>query len=80
MPDLLDVVSKVFGIDKEEITEDLEYQSIPSWDSINHLELVTALENEFNIEFEMDDIIAMESIAKIREILLRLNVNKANIE
>ena len=79
MPNLLDVVSKVFGIDKDEVTEDLEYQSIPSWDSINHLELVTELESKFNVEFEMDDIIAMESIAKIREILLSLNANLDDI-
>ena len=79
MPDLRDVVSKVFGIDKDEVTEELEYQSIPSWDSINHLELVTELESEFNVEFEMDDIIAMESIAKIREILLSLNANLDDI-
>ena len=79
MPDLRDVVSKVFGIDKDEVTEELEYQSIPSWDSINHLELVTELESEFNVDFEMDDIIAMESIAKIREILLSLNANLDDI-
>ena len=79
MPDLRDVVSKVFGIDKDEVTEELEYQSIFFWDSINHLELVTELESEFNIEFEMDDIIAMESIAKIREILLSLNANLDDI-
>ena len=79
MSDLRDIASKVFGIDKDEVTEELEYQSIPSWDSINHLELVTELESEFNVEFEMDDIIAMESIAKIRKILLSLSANLDDI-
>ena len=73
------VVSGVFGIQESEVTDTLEYQGILSWDSINHLELVSTLEVEFEIEFDMDDILAMENIKKIKEILIKLGIDEKTL-
>jgi len=70
------VFAETFAISNDEVSDDLEYQSITSWDSINHLDLVSNLESEFGVEFDMDDIIAMENVAKIKEILVRLGVDE----
>ena len=69
MSSFYEIVSKVFQIDAGEINDSLKYQEIQYWDSINHLQLVSELENEFDVEFEMDEIIAMETIGKIKELL-----------
>ena len=55
--------------------ENLEYQSIDSWDSIGHMTLVAALEEEFKISLETDDIIDFSSFKKGIEILKKYNVN-----
>lgn len=48
---------EVFEIDAGELNEGLEYQSIKAWDSVGHMALVAELEDIFDIELEMDDII-----------------------
>ncbi len=54
--------------------ETLKYQDIPAWDSVGHMGLVAALEDEFDIEMEIDDIIDMSSYEKGKEILAKYGV------
>lgn len=48
---------EVFEIDHDQLNSSLEYQSIKSWDSVGHMALMAALEDEFDIMLEMDDIV-----------------------
>ena len=52
----------------------LEYQSIPEWDSVGHMELVAALEDTFDIMMDTEDIIDFSSYEKGIEILKKYNV------
>ena len=45
---------------KEEDVDKLEYQSIPEWDSVGHMGLISELEEAFNIQFEMDDVVLLK--------------------
>jgi acyl carrier protein len=65
------IFSEVIGIDKSEVNDSIAYNSCESWDSLVHLELVNELEDAFDIEFEMDDIIAMETFGKVKEIVMK---------
>lgn len=47
----------------------LSYQSIPSWDSVGHLVLISGIEEEFQLTMDMDDIIEFGSYTKGLEIL-----------
>jgi hypothetical protein len=47
----------------------LAYQAVPLWDSVGHMALVAALEQEFDIMMETDDIIDLSSFEKGMEIL-----------
>ena len=47
----------------------LTYQSIPEWDSVGHMTLVSALEDAFDIMLETDDIIDLSSYEMAQEIL-----------
>ena len=67
--------SEAFEIEIEKINSDLEYNSIPEWDSIGHMTLISALEEKFNISFETDDIIDFSSFKKGIEILKKYSVN-----
>jgi acyl carrier protein len=61
--------SRVLGIPPEQVTDDLRYASIPQWDSIAHMSVISALEEQFEIMIDMDDVIDMNSVGKAREIV-----------
>ena len=63
-----------FSIDESLLDENLEYNAIPDWDSIGHMELIAELEEVFDIMMEMDDIIDFSSYKKGFELLEKYNV------
>jgi acyl carrier protein len=63
------------SINRDLISKNLEYNSIPEWDSIGHMSLMSALEETFKINFETDDIIDFSSFDKGKEILKKYKVN-----
>ena len=58
-----------FSINDEISLSSLEYNYSSEWDSIAHMALVAALEQEFDCMLEMDDILDMSSYAKTLEIM-----------
>lgn len=60
-------------INKEQLIG-LEYQSIPTWDSVGHMGLIAALEDAFDIMLDTDDIIDLSSYEKGKEILGKYDV------
>ncbi|MGE0759803.1 MAG: hypothetical protein AB7O38_22490, partial [Pirellulaceae bacterium] len=68
---LLRTISEVLRVDTATLSDDASPQTIPSWDSLNHLNLVLALESEFDISLPPEDALALQSVGKIREILNR---------
>ena len=46
------VMSTVFEIDSSELNHNSSPDSIENWDSLRHMNLVVALEEEFNVEFD----------------------------
>ena len=68
------VFKNIFEI--EEIAlKNLNYQDIPQWDSLGHMSMIGALEEEFDIMFEMDDIIEFSSFEKGIETLKKYKVD-----
>jgi acyl carrier protein len=61
-------------IPAEQITDDLKYNAIKEWDSIAHMTLIAALEDQFGIMLDTNDIIDMSSVGKAREILAKYDV------
>ena len=60
---------------QESELSNLKYQDIAAWDSVGHMSLMTALEETFGIEMEIDDIIEFSSFEVGRSILVKYNVN-----
>jgi acyl carrier protein len=51
-----EVMASVFDISKEDVKDDTSPDTIELWDSLKHMNLIVALEEEFEIEFSDDDI------------------------
>ena len=56
-----DVMAAVFEISVDEIKVGSSPHSVKLWDSMNHMKLVVALEEEFDIRFEDDEIPSLVS-------------------
>ena len=52
----ISIFCESFGIDKDDVSN-LTYQSIEAWDSVGHMSLMASLEEKFQIEIDIDDII-----------------------
>ena len=62
---LREVMSAVFGIDSTVIGSDASSATIAEWDSVRHLQLMLALEEEFNVQFEADELVSLRSLQLI---------------
>ncbi len=67
-------MAESLGLDPSGITDGLAYNSVKQWDSVAHMALVAALESEFNVMLDTDDIIGMSSVAVARDILRKHGV------
>ena len=63
------VFSEVLKIPPEEVRDSLSYRSFERWDSVSHMKIMARLADAMEIDFETQDIIAMETVGKVREIL-----------
>jgi len=50
------VMAAIFGISPNQISDDASPHDIKHWDSLKHMNLVLALEDEFDIRFEESEI------------------------
>lgn len=64
------VMSAVFEIPIDEIDDDSSPDNVGSWDSLKHMNLVVALEEEFDIEFIDDEIVEMMNLSQIKIIVM----------
>tara|TARA_B100000780_G_C20938859_1_gene374409 strand:+ start:261 stop:500 length:240 start_codon:yes stop_codon:yes gene_type:complete len=62
------------NIEDKVVSDKLKYNEIEEWDSIGHMSLVSAIEEEYKITFETDDIIDFSSFLKGIEILKKYKV------
>ena len=49
-------MSSLFSISTDKITNKTSFNSVKKWDSLKHLEFIIALEKEFQIKFDADEI------------------------
>ena len=69
------VVSKVFSISLDKITDESSPETIASWDSFNGLILVDELENKFNVKFSITEITDVKTISDIKRHLKNHGIN-----
>ena len=57
-----DIASDVLGIDADEVTEDTSFDDLDA-SSLDRIQLVTAMEDEFDLEIEDEKLLAINSVA-----------------
>jgi acyl carrier protein len=65
---------EAFGLEPAKFNMDITPDDVPEWDSLGHMRLVTALQEKFGVEFEIDEVMEMETVRKIAEIVEKKGV------
>ena len=64
-PHLDNVFKTTLGIDA--VPAGLSQKNCEAWDSVNHLNLILALEAEFGVAFEPEEIAAMQDLETVKK-------------
>ena len=67
---IYEIVSKVMGIPLSNVNIDSSPDTIEEWDSLKHINLMMALEEEFDMQFSPEEI---SDMLNMKLILLTLN-------
>lgn len=54
--------AKLFGVGRETLTGATAYESIPQWDSVNHLRLVMEAEKRFGTSYPLETVPSLRTI------------------
>ena len=64
-----DVVADTLEVSPDEVSPDLSSDSVESWDSFRHLQLILSIESEFGVQFDPQQIPELTTVAKIEAVL-----------
>lgn len=66
---LIALISEILRVPQSEIVDSLDMEETSTWDSLSHMQLIAAIEDEFGIELTADDIVVMRSVGQIKSVL-----------
>ncbi len=66
------IASDIFGIPAGKITAESSPETIENWDSMQHLNLVLAIEEKFGVQLDPEDIEAMKNIGAVAALVEKL--------
>jgi acyl carrier protein len=65
------IAADILGLSSQKINAESSPDDVENWDSVHHLEFVLALEQEFELQLEPDEIEQMKNIGQIAAMLDR---------
>lgn len=66
---LKEALARILDVDVSEITDNASPDTIENWDSLRHMTLVIALEEEFDVEFTDDQVVEILGYKLIKIVL-----------
>jgi len=64
------LMSGLFNLKAEDISDALTMKNVEGWDSLKHMELIVSLEHTFGLELTVDEIVSMQTLKDIKRILI----------
>lgn len=66
---LNEIFRDVFDDETIEVKEETTSADIEGWDSLTHISLIAAVEEEFGFKFQMKDVISMKKVGDMVDII-----------
>ena len=65
------IIIETLKVSEEQSNQDLGMDDVANWDSLTHMNLIVAIEDEFGIELSGDDIAEMITFGSIKKIVAK---------
>ena len=69
------IVLDIFKVPLPDIKDSLTAKDIPDWDSMNFLLFIAEIEKQFNVSFNINEILNVSTLGEIKKMLRAKNVN-----
>lgn len=66
---LNDIFREVFDDETITVTETTTAEDIEDWDSLEHMNLIVAIEHEFGMKFTMGQVVSMKNVGEMAAII-----------
>jgi acyl carrier protein len=71
---LRDLIADTLEISPDEVTPELSGESVESWDSFRHLQLMLSIEGEYGVQFDPQQIPELTTVARVQAALEKKGV------
>jgi acyl carrier protein len=68
-PTLQEVVARILRVPATSISDETSPETMPRWDSLLHLDLMTAIEDAYGTRFSTAEMLLAKSVGDIRRLL-----------
>ncbi|MGI8839353.1 MAG: acyl carrier protein [Caulobacteraceae bacterium] len=65
-----EILRDIVDDDEVVVTDETVAEDVVDWDSTNHVRLIVAVEEEFHVRFETDEITMPESVGDLVDLIL----------
>ena len=67
--DVEEIFRDIFDNDELCITEDTTASDIATWDSLNHINIISAIEKHFGIRFALGELTSMKNVGEMLRLI-----------
>ena len=64
------VFQDVFDDESIEVNDETMSEDVDGWDSLEHINLIAAVEQEFGVKFNMGQVVSMKNVGEMVDIIL----------
>lgn len=68
---LAGVITRQLGIGSFEFTDDTTADQVPGWDSLAHVGIIAAVEQEYNVRFRSLEVIRLKNVGQLQGLVDR---------
>jgi len=69
------IILNELNLDEFDIKDDTTANQVPGWDSFNHINVILAIEKDYNIHFKGLEILRVKNIGELQKLIDSKNQN-----
>ena len=66
---LKNIILKELNLDSFDFKEDTAANQVPGWDSFNHINVILAVEKDYNVHFKGLEILKVKNIGELQKLI-----------
>ena len=67
--ELKKVILSTLKLDEWEINDETTAPQVPGWDSLNHINVIVAVEKQFNLRFRSIEVLKLKTVGDLQKLI-----------